>query len=88
MNKDDVIALLGEPDRILPRGTGMVSRAWSCSTCRKLHQFPEPVGPPAREEFSCIQIAEKFGLTRQRVHQILNEAPIDGGAQPQSAERG
>lgn len=47
MNDSDVIALLGEPDRILPPGKGMVSRSWSCTTCRKLHQFPEPVRPPA-----------------------------------------
>jgi hypothetical protein len=47
MNKADVLRILSEPDRILPRGMGMVSRAWSCSTCRKLHQFPEPVGAPA-----------------------------------------
>ena len=48
MNKGDVIAALGEPNRILPRGSrGMVSAAWFCSTCCKLHTFPEPVRPPA-----------------------------------------
>lgn len=31
-----------------------------------------------REKHSCIEIAEQFGLTRQRVHQILNEPPIEG----------
>jgi DNA-directed RNA polymerase sigma subunit (sigma70/sigma32) len=30
-----------------------------------------------REKHSCIEIAEQFGLTRQRVHQILNEAPVE-----------
>jgi hypothetical protein len=33
-----------------------------------------------RERYSCIQIAEQFGLTRQRVHQILNEPQLDGSA--------
>lgn len=48
MDRDDVIAVLGEPDRILPRGaSGMVSRAWFCSTCCKLHTFAEPVRPPS-----------------------------------------
>lgn len=47
MNKEDVIAKLGEPDRILPRGQGMVSTKWFCSTCCKIHTFPEPVRPPA-----------------------------------------
>lgn len=28
-----------------------------------------------RKRYSAIQIAEQVGLTRQRVHQILNEAP-------------
>lgn len=47
MNESDVIAMLGEPDQILPRGRGMVSRAWFCSTCCKLHTFAEPVAAPA-----------------------------------------
>jgi hypothetical protein len=49
MTKEDVIALLGEPTRIYPPGAGprMVSRAWFCSTCSKLHTFPEPVNVPA-----------------------------------------
>lgn len=48
MDKDDVIAALGEPDKILPRGApGMVSRAWFCSTCAELHEFAEPVRSPS-----------------------------------------
>lgn len=47
MDKSDVIAKLGEPDRILSRGQGMVSRAWFCPKCCKLHTFAEPVRPPA-----------------------------------------
>jgi len=31
-----------------------------------------------RERHSCIEIAQQFGLTRQRVHQILNEEPVNG----------
>lgn len=47
MDKTDVLAMLGEPDRIVPRGFGIKGRAWFCSTCCKLHTFPEPVGIPA-----------------------------------------
>lgn len=47
MDQRDVVALLGEPDRILPRGRMMVSAKWFCSTCAKLHTFPEPVRAPA-----------------------------------------
>jgi hypothetical protein len=48
MDKSDLIAILGEPDRILAPGErGMVSRAWFCSTCAKLHAFAEPVRSPS-----------------------------------------
>lgn len=47
MDKREVLERLGEPDRILPPGKGMVSTAWLCSNCCKLHTFPEPVRPPA-----------------------------------------
>ena len=47
MNQKDVIGMLGEPDRILPPGRGMISTLWSCSTCRKLHSFAYPVRPPS-----------------------------------------
>lgn len=30
-----------------------------------------------RETYSAIEIADMVGLTRQRVHQILNEAPVE-----------
>lgn len=45
MDEKDLIDWLGEPDEIVagsPR-----SRAWFCSTCCKLHTFPEPVECPA-----------------------------------------
>lgn len=48
MNKADIIAALGEPHRILPPGARrMVSAAWLCSNCSKVHRFPEPVRVPA-----------------------------------------
>lgn len=46
MNKQDVIDLLGEPDRIM-RGPMMTSKHWFCPTCAKLHTFATPVRPPA-----------------------------------------
>lgn len=47
MNEQDVIDRLGEPDKVLPPGSGMMSAAWLCSKCKKLHEFDEPVRPPA-----------------------------------------
>lgn len=47
MYKADVVAMLGDPDRILPRGHGMLSRVWCCAICRKLYTFAKPVRPPA-----------------------------------------
>jgi hypothetical protein len=47
--KAEVLALLGEPDRIHPAGTGprMVSTHWFCSSCAKLHVSAQPVRPPS-----------------------------------------
>ena len=47
--KEEVIALLGEPDRIYPPGTAprMLSTHWFCCGCAKLHTFCEPVKCPA-----------------------------------------
>jgi hypothetical protein len=47
--KAEVLALLGEPDRIYPPGMGprMLSTYWFCCGCAKLHTFPEPVECPA-----------------------------------------
>lgn len=64
--RDDAIATLRE------------SMALANRTTRSFKNERDQIIRKLREEFSCIQIAEKFGLTRQRVHQILNEAPIDG----------
>ena len=33
-----------------------------------------------RERYSAMEIADMAGLTRQRVHQILNEAPVESSA--------
>jgi len=63
MNRDDVIAAMGEPDRILPRGRlGMVSTAWFCPTCCKLHTFPEPVRPPAPCECGGIAFEKRSAV--------------------------
>jgi hypothetical protein len=58
MDQRDVIALLGEPDRIT-RGRGMVSTKWFCSTCAKTHTFPEPVRPPAPCECGGISFEKR-----------------------------
>jgi hypothetical protein len=41
-----------------------------------------------RQRHSAIEIADMVGLTRQRVHQILNEAPIEVSVHGQQAESG
>ncbi len=46
MDKQDVINILGEPDRIT-RNPMMVSGNWFCPNCGKLHVFVVPVPPPA-----------------------------------------
>jgi hypothetical protein len=38
-----------------------------------------------REKYSAIEIANMAGLTRQRVHQILNEAPVESSSPPPGA---
>lgn len=47
MTEQDVVDLLGEPDAVLPAGSGMTSTAWLCSACNRLHEFDEPIRPPA-----------------------------------------
>jgi hypothetical protein len=47
LNKSELLTRLGKPDRILLRGQGMVSRAWFCSNCAKVHTFTQPVRVPA-----------------------------------------
>lgn len=44
--KADVLALLGEPDRIVQPSQRMKSTAWKCAECMKTHRFPEPVSFP------------------------------------------
>jgi len=46
MNKQDVINLMGEPDRIM-RGPMMTSTHWFCLTCAKVHISAMPVNPPS-----------------------------------------
>ena len=47
MNEDDVIDLLGEPDRVLPAGGGMTSNAWECLKCSTLTTYDTLVKIPA-----------------------------------------
>lgn len=47
MNKTEVVELLGNPDVVLPRLAGMVSDAWLCSTCCKVHRSAAPIRPPS-----------------------------------------
>jgi hypothetical protein len=46
------------------------------ATTRKVMEERNAIIRKLRERYSAIEIAEQVGLTRQRVHQILNEAPI------------
>jgi hypothetical protein len=61
--RDDAIACL-------EHNMGVANRA-----ARTFQRERDQVIRKLRERHSCIEIAEQFGLTRQRVHQILNEAP-------------
>jgi hypothetical protein len=47
MDEKDVIDRLGPPDEIVSREDRMRSRAWVCSTCRKLVTSPTPIPVPA-----------------------------------------
>lgn len=67
MDKSELLARLGEPDRILPRGRGMVSTAWFCSTCCKLHTFSEPVRIPAPCECGGIAFEKRSSLGKSDV---------------------
>ncbi len=59
MNEQDVIDRLGEPDAVLPPGRGMTSTAWLCIACKRLHEFDEPVRPPAPCGCGCIAFEKR-----------------------------
>lgn len=60
--RDDAIA-------VMEHNMGIANKA-----ARSFQRERDQVIRKLRERHSCIEIAEQFGLTRQRVHQILNEA--------------
>lgn len=62
--KAEVIAMLGEPDRILPPGSlRMTSTHWFCSTCAKTYVFPQPVPCPSPCECGGICFEKRSALT-------------------------
>lgn len=54
---------------VLEHNMGVANKA-----ARSFQRERDQIIRKLREKHSCIEIAEQFGLTRQRVHQILNEA--------------
>jgi hypothetical protein len=63
MTEQDVIKKLGEPDVVLPTSRMMTSAAWLCSQCKMLHEFNEPVRPPAPCRCGGICFVKKARVT-------------------------
>jgi hypothetical protein len=71
-----------EAERILQDNMALANR-----TTRRTMDERNGIIRKLRERYSAIEIADMVGLTRQRVHQILNEAPVEGSVHGSPAER-
>jgi hypothetical protein len=70
-----------EAERILSDNMALANK-----TTRRAMDERNGIIRKLRERYSAIEIADMAGLTRQRVHQILNEAPVEGSVHGSSAE--
>jgi hypothetical protein len=71
-----------EAERILQDNMALANR-----TTRRTMDERNGIIRKLRERYSAIEIADMVGLTRQRVHQILNEEPVEGSVHGSPAER-
>lgn len=63
-------AQLAAADEILSYNLRMAN-----DTTRRARKERDKIIRNLRKQYSAIEIAKQVGLTRQRVHQILNESP-------------
>lgn len=61
----------------LAAADGILSHNMSVAngTARRVMEERDKIIRNLRKQYSAIEIAHQVGLTRQRVHQILNESP-------------
>lgn len=70
-----------EAERILSDNMALANR-----TTRRAMDERNAIIRKLRERYSAIEVANMVGLTRQRVHQILNEAPVEAPPEKTSGD--